>query len=124
MYQIFEIDPCDGVERLSLPEREIPLDTMFALLGTSRAATRDTPKLDLLVWVDVDGLDGGRDANAHACATLREVFDTPVAAVGGPLLITGGSWKRPSALDEAQAAEAFAYLFGAPSGPPDRTWTR
>jgi hypothetical protein len=121
MYQIFEIDPCDGVDRLALPEREITLETMFALLGTSRAATRDTPQLDLLVWIDADGLDRGRDANARACATLRGVFDSPFAAVCGPLLVTGGSWKEPSALDEAQAAEAYLYLFGAASvEAPDR----
>lgn len=112
MYQIFEIDPCDGVDFLALPEREISLETMFALLGTSRAATRDTPQLDLLVWIDADGLHRGRDANAHACATLLDVFEAPFAAVCGPLLVTGGSWKQPSALDETQAAEAYRYLFG------------
>lgn len=115
MYQIIEIDPCDGVDRLALPEREITLETMFALLGTSRAATRDTPQLDLLVWIDADGLYRCRDANVRACATLRGVFDAPFAAVYGPLLVTGGSWKEPSALDEAQAAEAYRYLFGSAS---------
>lgn len=115
MYQIIEIDPCDGVDRSHLPEREITLDTMFALLDTSRAATQCTPRLDLLVWIDVDGFERGREPNARACAVLRTVFGNPLPTVCGPMLVTGGSWQDPTALDDGQAADALAYLFGAAS---------
>lgn len=121
MYQIIEIGPCDGVDLLSLPGREIALDTMFALLGTSCAAMQHTPRLELLVWIDLDGLERDREANARACGMLRAVFGAPHAAVCGPLLVTGGSWRSPTALDKSEAADAFAYLFGAaPLGHPER----
>jgi len=113
MYQIFEIDPVDGEDRLSVPDPDVTIATMCALLDTVHLVVQRTPRLDLLIWIDGAGWDRSREANHRASAVAREVFQAPAAAVCGPLLVTGGTMEHPAALDEQQAREAFDYLFGA-----------
>ncbi|MBR7833623.1 hypothetical protein KDL01_10130 [Actinospica durhamensis] len=104
MYQIFEIDPAGAIERISLPEQELTLGTVFALLGgPCRAATRGTPRLDLLLWIDARAAKHDREANPRVSAMLGEVFRDPGTAVRGPLLVTGGSRQSPATLDKQRS---------------------
>lgn len=119
MYQIFEVLPGDGPARLCRPGQPVSLSILCALLDATRLMVTRTPQLGLLVWTDVDCFVKGREPNPTASAVARTVFESPAAAVCGPLLVTGGSVEQPTALSQAEADEAFAYLFASAAGSAD-----
>jgi hypothetical protein len=111
VYQFFELLPGDRPARLYRPDRPVSLNVVCALLDTARPLVTRAPDLGLLVWVDRDCFANDREPNPVASAVARAVFESPAAAVCGPLLVTGGSVEQPTALGPAEADEAFAYLF-------------
>ncbi len=111
MYQFFELLPGDPPARLCRPDQPVSLSIVCALLDAAHPMVTRTPHLGLLVWIDRDCFTRDREPNPAASAVARAVFESPAAAVCGPLLVTGGSVEQPTALGPAEADEAFAYLF-------------
>ena len=105
MYQFFELLPGDPPARLYRPDRLVSLSVVCALLDAAHPMVTRTPRLGLLVWIDRDCFTKDREPNPAASAVARAVFESPAAAVCGPLLVTGGSVEQPSALGPAEADE-------------------
>ncbi len=106
------VEPCGAVTAPSVDAGDLCVALRAALNSEELSAAALPATRGLVAWTDARALVRLRSPNAKATSLLRGLYCASGVLVCGPLVLTGGTTRRPSPLPAERAVKIAQRLFG------------